>query len=106
VIGGIIGESYNKSRNGIPLLSKIPLLGYLFGSTTDEVQRTELILMVTPHVVGSHEEADLLTEEYASRLKGIKEQIDQRMKKQAREKVDMNQSNIHFHDSTDGVSKE
>ena len=98
VIGGIIDESSSKSRSGIPFLSSIPVFGYLFGSSTDTVSKRELILMVTPHVVGSHEEADMLTEEYLSRIKDIKAKID------AKEKN--TQADLHTHNADYGTKQE
>jgi general secretion pathway protein D len=99
VIGGIISERVGKTRNGIPFLSKIPVLGYLFGTTTDTVSRKELILMVTPHVVANHEEADLLTEEYKTKVQGLKRKIQDREKRVLREKGDVTQADIHLHES-------
>lgn len=78
VIGGIITERAQKTRSGIPFLSKIPVLGYLFGTTTDSNVKKELILMVTPHVVANHEEADALTRDFENRVKGIKKKIEER----------------------------
>lgn len=77
VIGGLINESKDKTRTGLPLLSKIPLLGYLFGTTTETVNKTELLVMVTPHVVRSTEDADLLTKEFQNRVKTIKKRIEE-----------------------------
>jgi general secretion pathway protein D len=101
VIGGIITETGQHTSTGIPLLSKIPLLGFLFGSTTDSMKRKELILMVTPHVVGSHEEADLLTEEYANKVKSLKRKIEKRMEKLAAEKDKVDQADIHLHEDNE-----
>lgn len=81
VIGGILTERKEQSRSGIPLLSKIPILGYLFGTTTDSVRKKELILMITPHVISNHDEADALTEEYKGRVKELRKQIEKREKK-------------------------
>ncbi len=36
IIGGLIREDITRNRAGIPFLSKIPILGYLFGSTVNE----------------------------------------------------------------------
>ena len=91
VIGGIIDESSSKSRSGIPFLSSIPVFGYLFGSTTDSVHKRELVIMITPHVVGSHEEADMLTEEYLNKVKDIKKKIDARQKN--------TQADLHIHNA-------
>ena len=94
VIGGLISESTNKTSTGIPLLSQIPVLGALFGSTTNKKTRQELIVMVTPHVVGNSEEADALTEEYTKKMKSLKKKIEERVKRaEKKEKVD--EVNIH-----------
>jgi type II secretion system protein D len=50
VLGGLIQESLNKTRSGIPWLSNIPVLGYLFSNTQREKIRTELIILIRPEV--------------------------------------------------------
>lgn len=77
VIGGLIREDTQSTREGLPLLSKIPLLGYLFGSTTDKETRTELIMLLTPYVVRNQTEAAQMTSEHLERLKGIKREMDE-----------------------------
>lgn len=68
IIGGLIREDLTRSRNGIPFLSSIPLLGWLFGGTTDNVQRRELIILLTPRVIKNQNDASRITEEYINRL--------------------------------------
>lgn len=50
VLGGLITDSKQKNFNGIPIIDRIPLLGYLFRSTTDNKARTELIILMRPEV--------------------------------------------------------
>ncbi|HEX8295826.1 MAG TPA: secretin N-terminal domain-containing protein [Chthoniobacteraceae bacterium] len=50
VLGGLIKVSNNRARSGIPLLSNIPLLGYLFSNTTKERVRQELVILIRPEV--------------------------------------------------------
>lgn len=69
IIGGLIREDVTKSRSGIPFLSRIPILGYLFGNTIDETQRTELIILLTPHVMRNQQEAGNVTTDYVNRYK-------------------------------------
>jgi type II secretory pathway component GspD/PulD (secretin) len=69
IIGGLIREDATKSRAGIPFLSKIPILGYLFGSTIDESIRNELIILLTPHVMRNQQEAKDVTSDYVERYK-------------------------------------
>jgi general secretion pathway protein D len=78
VIGGIIQESETQNREGIPFLSDIPVLGYLFGNTNNHVSRNELVVMVTPHVISNPEEADELTSEIRSRVRELNESIKER----------------------------
>ncbi|MDP3112777.1 MAG: secretin N-terminal domain-containing protein, partial [Thermodesulfovibrionales bacterium] len=76
VLGGLITESKSQGRSGIPFLSKIPVLGYLFGTTTDKFNKTELLLMVTPHVINNQEEADAVTREFQDKVKTVKERLE------------------------------
>ncbi|HOW53143.1 MAG TPA: secretin N-terminal domain-containing protein [Syntrophorhabdaceae bacterium] len=64
LIGGLIREDVSSARSGIPYLSKIPLLGYLFGNTTDENHRKELIILLTPRVIKSRKDAQKTTSNY------------------------------------------
>jgi general secretion pathway protein D len=70
IIGGLIREDTNKSKNGIPFLSKIPILGNLFGNTSDNVSRNEIIVLLTPHVMRNLKEAEKVTSDYLERYQG------------------------------------
>lgn len=67
-IGGLIRDSRNRSRSGIPLLKDIPGLGFLFGQTSDQLDRTELIVLITPHVIRDARGADAATDELRAKL--------------------------------------
>jgi len=68
IIGGLIREDTDKSRSGVPLLSKIPLLGYLFGNTTDNETRQEYIILLTPRVIKNQSDAKDMTNDYVDRM--------------------------------------
>jgi len=57
VIGGIVQNSSSKVRTKIPFLGDIPLLGMLFRSDDNEDKRTELMVMLTPYVLDTPEQA-------------------------------------------------
>ena len=76
IIGGLITEQTSNANEGIPFLSKIPLIGYLFGSVTDKYERRELIILLTPHVMRNLNEASTVTSDYLQRMKGIHQDID------------------------------
>ncbi|MCZ7626449.1 MAG: hypothetical protein M5R38_12290 [Candidatus Methylomirabilis sp.] len=71
VIGGIIRTDKSKGYSGIPFLSAIPLLGYLFRSTSSNLNRNELVILITPHVVASPEEGRALTEQFRGRVETL-----------------------------------
>lgn len=51
VIGGLRKEEKTSSSDQVPILSKIPILGFFFKSGTKKTERTELLVMLTPHIV-------------------------------------------------------
>jgi len=51
VIGGMIDSAQQNDKNGIPYLENIPLLSPLFSSKSSSVNRTELLIAITPHVI-------------------------------------------------------
>jgi len=75
VIGGIMKEKKDKSYQGVPLLSSIPLLGNLFRYTVNTSSKTELIMILTPHVVANKNDADVLTTEFTEKLKQVKKYL-------------------------------
>jgi len=81
VIGGLIEESREKISKGIPLLSKIPILGGLFGFQEYDKKRTELILLMTPHIITDQIQSNTVTEEFREKVEGIKKELGERKKK-------------------------
>jgi general secretion pathway protein D len=75
-IGGIIAENKNRSRSGIPYLMDIPFFGRFFGSTDDRVRRTELIMLITPNVIRNRKESHVVTEEFKSKLSGVRNELE------------------------------
>ncbi len=76
-LGGIIQETNTVSKSRIPLLGDIPYLGAFFGNTTTTHDRTELIVLLTPHVVRDMNEAFDVTEELKHKLKGLRQMMRQ-----------------------------
>jgi general secretion pathway protein D len=51
VLAGLIRDEDTKSVAGVPGLSALPWIGWLFGKHTDERNKSEIVLLITPHVV-------------------------------------------------------
>jgi len=75
VIGGIIDDTVDRSRTGIPYLMDIPVIGRAFRIDSDNVKRTELVVLLTPHVVRDRQESRSATEAFLSRLKGMRHDL-------------------------------
>ena len=75
IIGGLIREDITRNRAGIPFLSEIPILGYLFGSTLNESKRQELIILLTPRVMRTMQEVKDVTSDYVDRFTRGKKDI-------------------------------
>jgi type II secretory pathway component GspD/PulD (secretin) len=51
VIGGLFRDVITTSRSQVPLLGNVPLVGGAFRNTNDTVQRQEIIVLLTPHII-------------------------------------------------------
>ena len=81
VIGGLIQDSKDDTRSGIPLLSRIPLLGALFGTQRYITGKTELILLMTPHIITDQLQSDTVTREFREKVEGIQRELEKEQKK-------------------------
>jgi len=59
LLGGMLEDQQTKSLSGIPGLSQIPILKYLFGQTTTDHSETETVFVLIPHIVRAHEYSEL-----------------------------------------------
>ena len=75
VIGGIMQNVTETNDVGMPFISKVPIIKYLFGYGSDTYAKTELIIILTPHVVKNSAEAAAITEEYKAKMDTIKQLI-------------------------------
>ncbi len=71
VLAGLISEGSGSNSSGVPGLSRIPVLGGLFGTQGKSKNRDELVVLITPTVVRSPQEARALTDEYGSRFRAL-----------------------------------
>jgi general secretion pathway protein D len=76
VLGGLIQNKRTRIRVGIPWLSRIPILGYLFGSVQTTIEKTELLLLITPRTVGTALDAARLTEQ----MRRVTPELEQSMR--------------------------
>ncbi|MDM7994297.1 MAG: type II secretion system secretin GspD [Acidobacteriota bacterium] len=77
-IAGLIHDKSDTGRSGIPLLSEIPILGSLFGSTNRNSVRSELIILITPHVIRTHEKLQDMTQDLRDSLRNVRKFADEK----------------------------
>ncbi len=58
ILGGLVENDSTIDKNGIPFLNKIPYLGFLFGSASDNNRRAEIVVFITPYVLDTPEEIE------------------------------------------------
>ena len=78
IIGGLMQTEQENVHSGIPILKNIPILGYLFGSKGYQTMKTELLFAITPHVIHTKEQADVLTQEFSQKVKSLRTILEQR----------------------------
>lgn len=71
ILGGLIQDNHNQSESGIPMLSKVPLVGNLFGTKADNLDRTELLVLITPRAISHRTSALQVTEEFRRKLHSL-----------------------------------
>jgi general secretion pathway protein D len=71
VLGGLIKDNASSGKSGLPLLSSIPVVGALFGTHKNSASRTELLVVLTPRVVRSDEDARAVSRELRERMRGL-----------------------------------
>ncbi len=76
VIGGIITDNKNRTRSGIPYLMDIPVIGRFFETTRDDSERTELIMLITPHVIRNRDESTTVSQDFKNKLSVLKNELE------------------------------
>ncbi len=71
VLGGLIRENRSNGGEGVPYLRHVPVVGWAFGSRGKSVNRTELVVMITPTAVTDTADAREVTREYQNKLRSL-----------------------------------
>ena len=71
VLGGLIENNDASSKGGVPGFSNIPVLGALFSDNSRQADRKELLVILTPKIIASDQDAESVTQEFRSRMKGL-----------------------------------
>ena len=70
LLAGLISDEVDRTRQGIPVLDKIPGIGDLFSQQSGTKVRTELIIFIRPTIIRDAVDAHMVAEELRSKLRG------------------------------------
>jgi general secretion pathway protein D len=71
ILAGLIKTEDSKGTSGIPFLSRLPVIGALFGRQFKNKTRSEILVLITPTIIYSPADARKLTDEYGERFKAL-----------------------------------
>jgi general secretion pathway protein D len=78
LLAGLVSDSQNRTRSGIPVLDQIPGLGDVFSQTDKTIKRTELIIFIRPQIIRDGTDAHFVAEEVRTKLRGTIGAIESR----------------------------
>ena len=61
LLGGLISQTKSNNKSGVPIVSKLPIVGRLFRNDNDSSDRTELMIMIIPYVIDTPKEGEAIT---------------------------------------------
>jgi general secretion pathway protein D len=70
LLAGLISETKNSDRSGIPVLESLPSIGDAFAHSNASKQRTELIIFIRPQIIRDGNDAHFVAEELRSKMRG------------------------------------
>jgi len=78
VIGGLIRDDKTTIEKKIPLLGDLPLVGGLFRYQKDQLQKTNLLIFITPHILSSQEDLEQITEKKRQEMAPALEELEKK----------------------------
>lgn len=71
LLGGLMSERQTRSKNGVPYLKDMPVLGNLFKSQSNDKNKTELVIIIVPYIIETDSQAQAITQAISDRLELI-----------------------------------
>ena len=81
ILGGLIDSATSYEDTGIPILKDIPIAGYLFKTQQESEDRRELMLIITPRIIGPDTDLNLFGKEFSERFRAVAHYMDKELNK-------------------------
>ena len=62
ILGGLISEDKSRDETKVPFFADIPVLGKLFSTSGDSIDKTELVILVKPTIISNNQDASVVTD--------------------------------------------
>jgi len=62
VMGGLITETVDKSKDRVPVLGDVPVAGFFFSHPKNSIRRTETVIVIIPHIIGTAADGGAVSE--------------------------------------------
>lgn len=72
MLGGLISQSKDNNATSVPVMGNLPVVGHLFRSDTENVDKTELVVLVTPKIVSNKDDWQRVKESFIKGLEYLK----------------------------------
>ena len=95
VLGGLVDDSLDESRRGVPVLSSIPLLGGLFRSSSASSTKRNLMVFLSPHILRSATQADYYTQKKYQQLELLAPRQAAFLRDSLEVKSDLSKAGLH-----------
>lgn len=107
VLGGLMEDKNESTKQKVPVLGDIPLLGFFFRQTTTSVKKSNLLVFITPHVLNNTTDFETITKrKIEERNKFIDMNYGRKQSKQIRESITNHREDLlEFKSASEGASE-
>jgi general secretion pathway protein D len=88
ILGGLIQDRKTDGNSGVPYLSKLPIIGPLFGSKGEDSERTELLVTISPRAINQYKDFEKVGDEFRDKMQSLTEAFRDNFEENA--KINMN----------------
>lgn len=91
ILGGLIQDRQSDGDSGIPFLSRIPVVGALFGTKGEDSDRTELLITISPKAINQYKDFNKVGDEFRDKMQGLTEAFRENFQENAKINISVNE---------------
>ena len=91
ILGGLIQDRTTDGDSGIPYLSRLPVVGGLFGTKGEDSERTELLITISPKAINQYKDFNKVGDEFRDKMQGLTEAFRENFEDNAKINISANE---------------